>query len=103
VAAVAARWQQHLLSGKWVFRADPFWTTPHPFWWMKQVGAGGWGGGKGGGGEGEGGGGGERERGAHLSSLLVDKAGVGKKGGGARKMEGGEGGDRQRRRGRGGR
>jgi hypothetical protein len=37
VAAVAARWQQHLAAGKWSFKADAFWTTPHPFWWMEKV------------------------------------------------------------------
>lgn len=37
VAAAAARWQQHLANGRWRFVADSFWTTPHPFWWMKEV------------------------------------------------------------------
>jgi hypothetical protein len=37
---LAARWRAHLAAGRWQYRDHVFWTTPFPFWWMEQVGAG---------------------------------------------------------------
>ena len=37
VRALGQRWAEHLKSGRWEFRADGFWTTPYPFWWMPKV------------------------------------------------------------------
>jgi damage-control phosphatase, subfamily III len=28
------KWRSWLSSGKWVLKADPFWTMPHGYWYM---------------------------------------------------------------------
>ncbi len=37
IAWLGQRWQGYVSSGKWQYTDDPFWCTPHPFWWMQQA------------------------------------------------------------------
>ncbi|GFR41894.1 hypothetical protein Agub_g2681, partial [Astrephomene gubernaculifera] len=37
VRHLAVRWRSYLDSGRWQWRAHPFWCTPAPFCWMKAV------------------------------------------------------------------
>lgn len=37
LSAAALRWREYLDQGRWVWRADAFWTTPHPYAWMPQA------------------------------------------------------------------
>ena len=30
--SLAERWRDHIRSGKWIIKANPFWTTCHPYW-----------------------------------------------------------------------
>ncbi len=37
VAWLGARWRGHVAAGRWRYTDDPFWCTPHPFWWMREA------------------------------------------------------------------
>jgi hypothetical protein len=37
IAWLGGRWAGYAASGRWRYTDDPFWCTPHPFWWVPQV------------------------------------------------------------------